>query len=198
VASQSPTPVDLQLVTRSGLPDDIAYLRGAYPQVQWRSHANFGEMAAFWLGVHDSLRGHGRQLAQATQAFRDGQWSSGEFQRFFVPNLNQYLQHLNGHHQIEDSAYFPRFRALDPRMVAGFDLLEADHALIHDRLLASVDSARRLLQALAGSDDDQRRRAADDYAAASDDLLALLLRHLSDEEDLVIPAILAHGERSIT
>jgi hemerythrin-like domain-containing protein len=188
----------LPLATRSGLPDDIAYLREAYPQPQWRSHANFGEMAAFWLHVHDSLRGHGAQLAEATQAFRDGQWPAEDFQRFFVPNLNQYLQHLNGHHQIEDSAYFPRFRALDPRMVAGFELLESDHAVIHDRLLASVDSARRLLQALVGADDDARRHAVDAYAAASDQLLTLLTRHLADEEDLVIPAILAHGERSIS
>jgi hemerythrin-like domain-containing protein len=188
---------DLQLSTRPGLPDEIAYLRAAHPQPHWRAHANFGEMAAFWLGVHDSLRGHGGQLAQATQAFRDGQWPAGDFQRFFVPNLNQFLQHLNGHHQIEDSAYFPRFRALDPRMAAGFDLLESDHGVIHDKLLASVDSARALLQALAGTDDDARRHAADAYAAASDDLLSLLLRHLADEEDLVIPAILAHGERSI-
>ena len=191
-------PVGLELAARSGLPDDIAYLRGAYPQPQWKSHANFGEMTAFWLHVHDSLRGHGAQLAEATRAFRDGRWPAGEFQRFFVPNLNQYLQHLNGHHQIEDSAYFPRFRALDPRMVAGFDLLESDHAVVHVRLLATVDSARGLLQALAVADDDARRRAVDAYAAASGDLLALLTRHLADEEDLVIPAILAHSERSIS
>lgn len=193
-----PSPAGLELAARSGLPDDIAYLREAHPQPRWRSHANFGEMAAFWLSVHDSLRGHGAHLAEATQGFRDGQWPADAFQRFFVPNLNQYLQHLNGHHQIEDSAYFPRFRALDPRMVAGFDLLEADHAVIHDRLLATVDTARLLLQALGGADGDARRRATDGYAAAWDELLALLTRHLADEEDLVIPAILAHGERSIS
>lgn len=191
-------PVDLALATRSGLPDEIAYLREAHPQPRWRGHANFGEMAAFWLGVHDSLRGHGAQLAEATEAFREGRWPAADFQRVFVPNLNQYLQHLNGHHQIEDSAYFPRFRALDPRMVAGFDLLESDHAVIHDRLLATVGKARGLLQALAGADADARRHAVDGYAAASQDLLALLTRHLADEEDLVIPAILAHGERSIS
>ena len=190
--------VGLPLATRPGLPDDIAYLRATYPQPLWRDHANFGEMAAFWLSVHDSLRGHGGQLAQATQAFRDRQWPAADFQRFFVPNLNQYLQHLNGHHQIEDSAYFPRFRALAPRMVAGFDLLESDHAVIHDRLLATVNSARGLLQALAGADDDAQSHALDAYAAASGDLLTLLTRHLADEEDLVIPAILAHGERSIS
>mgnify|MGYP000181423240 CR=1 FL=1 len=35
------------------------------------------------------------------------------------------------------------------------------------------------------------------YAAASDRLLDLLIRHLADEEDLVIPAMLEHGERSL-
>ena len=82
-------------------------------------------------------------------------------------------------------------------MVAGFDLLETDHGVIHEALLASADGARELLTAMA-RDDDTRRRAADAYANRADALLALLLRHLADEEDLVIPAMLAHGERSVT
>ena len=131
------------------------------------------------------------------RAFREGRQDVATFQRSFVRRLNHFLKHLNGHHQIEDSAYFPRFRALDPRMVAGFDLLENDHELIHQRLLDTVDSARGLLGALDKAED-ARRSAADAYARRSEDLLKLLLQHLSDEEDLVIPAILEHGERRVS
>jgi iron-sulfur cluster repair protein YtfE (RIC family) len=186
---------DLRLDLRDGLSDDIAYLRAAYPKGDWRAHANFGDMAGFWLHVHDSLRHHGAQLDRLTRSFQTGPGQAGDFQRAFVPGINQFLSHLNGHHQIEDSAYFPKFRALDPRMEAGFGLLEADHALIHEQLLASVDTARAMVQALGSGGDP--RQATDAYAAASARLLDLLMRHLADEEDLVIPAILRHGERSI-
>lgn len=189
-------PTDLHLADRLGLSDEIAYLRAAYPKPQWRAHANYGQLADFWLHVHESLRVHGGQLQQLTYGFRDGRQGPAEFKRAFVPAFNQFLQHLNAHHQIEDGAYFPKFRALDPRMVAGFDLLEADHHVIHDAVGASVDSARSLLAALEQGSGDLPH-ATDAYAAASDRLLDLLLRHLADEEDLVIPAMLEHGERSL-
>ena len=190
-------PAPLALATRGGLPEEIAYLRATYPAPDWRTHRNFGELSAFWLQVHASLRDHGAGLQRTTLAFREGRLDVAGFQRFFVPHLNQFLQHLNAHHQIEDSAYFPKFRALDRRMEIGFDLLENDHHVIHDALLASADRARGLLAAMP-RDDDTRRRAADHYADGADALLALLLRHLADEEDLVIPAMLDHGERSVT
>lgn len=184
------------LAARTGIPDDLAYLRASYPKPDWRQHANFGELSAFWLHVHDSLRAHGAELGRLTTAFREGRLDPASFQRAFVPRLNQFLQHLNGHHQIEDHAYFPKFRTLDARMVAGFDLLEADHHLIHEALLASAHSAQALLTALPRGAD-ASRPAADSYAGDADRLLALLVRHLADEEDLVLPAMLHHGERSV-
>lgn len=146
--------------------------------------------------MHEGLREHGRTLARETQAFADGSLDPAGFLRAFVPRYNHLIQHLNGHHQIEDTAYFPRFRALDPRMVAGFDLLEQDHGAIHEALLTSVRKAQGLVSALSAVAD-APQRALDDYASAAQTLLDMLVRHLADEEDLVIPAILQHGERSI-
>ncbi len=186
----------LSLTVRTGLPAEVAYLRESYPRPLWRGHANYGQLADFWLQVHGSLREYGKALEEITEAFREGRSDATLFQQAFVPRMNQFLQHLMGHHQIEDQAYFPKFRALDPRMAVGFELLENDHVLIHERLLGSVDSARGLMAALS-QDADARRRAADAYASVSRDLLALLLRHLEDEEELVIPGMLQHGERSL-
>lgn len=184
------------LAERSGLDDAVAYLRAAHPPQQWRSHANFGQLAAFWLQVHDALRSEAADVARVVDGFRSGQVDAPAFQRAFVPRLNGFLQHLDHHHQIEDAAYFPKFRTLDARMVAGIDLLEADHALIHQGLDATVDGARALLTALA-MPGDAARHAADRYAQGVGAFAALLARHLADEEDLVIPALLEHGERPL-
>jgi hemerythrin-like domain-containing protein len=184
------------LATRGAIGDDLAYLRAAYPQPDWRAHANFGQLADFWLHIHASLRAEAAAVETSLTAFRDGKLDAQAFQRRFVPDLNRFLQHLNGHHQVEDHAYFPKFRALDPRMARGFDLLDADHHAIHDELEHNVAGARTLLAALAGSG--AVDCAAADYAERSRALLAMLNRHLADEEDLVIPAMLEHGERRVT
>lgn len=197
MTSAQASPADLQLRTRHGLPDHIAYLRAAYPRARWHGLASHGELADFWLQIHDILRKQGYQLKQATDAFGRGEWPAGpDFPSVFVHRFNQFVGHLNGHHQIEDSAYFPRFRALDPRMGVGLAILEADHRLIHEQIFSSVGAARTLLQALE-QDGDAQRYAADAYSEATDRLLDLLGRHLADEEDLVIPGMLEHGERSL-
>ncbi len=186
----------LLLPNRIGLPSDIAYLREKYPEPQWRAHRNFGEMSDFWLQVHGMLREEGGPLKRMTHAFREGRVGAPGLQRLFAPLLRRFLYHLEGHHSIEDAHLFPRFRALDRRMVVGFDLLENDHAIIHEKLVASAGSGQNLVAALAEGGA-AAGRAADAYAAHSDQLLDWLMRNLSDEEDLVIPAMLEHTDRAI-
>jgi hemerythrin-like domain-containing protein len=59
-----------------------------------------------------------------------------------------------------------------------------------------VEHARGLLNALSTPAEDARR-AADAYAAEAQVFLDLLLQHLADEEELVIPSMLEHGERPL-
>lgn len=186
----------LQLDKRASLPDHIAFLRAQHPRDGWRLHTNYGDLASFWLQVHAGLRQEGSEILRIVDAFRNRRVAAADFQHSFISGMNNFLQHLDQHHRIEDKAYFPKFRQLDNHLVVGFDLLEADHVLIHQRLVGTVEHARRLLNALKSSDE-VMRRAADAFAAAADDLLGLLLRHLFDEEDLVIPAMLKHGERPL-
>jgi hypothetical protein len=188
---------DFPLETRTGLPDELAYLRPAYPNEGWGEHPNFGGLAAFWLQTHESLRHDGRSLGALTEGFREGRADAGAFQRRFISRLRSFVQSLDGHHRIEDLLYFPKFRALDRRMVAGFDLLEADHKRIHEALLDSAKGGQALLRSLEGPPD-VALAAADSYSFAAERLLALLLRHLADEEDLIIPAMLHHGERPLS
>ncbi len=183
------------LATRDGITDDIAYLRAAYPRGDWARHVNFGQLCDFWLHVHQSLRTEGAAVERIIADFREGRLDAQTFPHRFVPALNQFLGHLDGHHRIEDAVYFPKFLALDPRMQRGFDLLEADHHAIHDALETTVGSARGLLASL--SEPNRDARMADTHAEHAALLTRLLLRHLADEEDLVIPAMLEHGERRV-
>lgn len=186
----------LSLDARGGLPADIAFLKTRYPADEWSDHANYGALSRFWREVHDSLREEGRHLAATVAAFREQPEPPAVFAPRFTARLEHHLAHLEHHHGIEDALYFPRFRALDRRMAAGFDLLENDHLVIHRELVETAARARTLVEDLVRGHDAPRRTLAR-YTDQAEWLLLLLERHLADEEDLVIPAMLEHGERRL-
>jgi hypothetical protein len=51
------------------------------------------------------------------------------------------------HHQVEDLSYFPLFRAAEPRLVRGFEVLEHDHDILHERIARLADAANAFLEA---------------------------------------------------
>jgi len=131
-----------------------------------------------------------------TSHFRAGRLSPLQFAREFTPRLQFMLDQLNVHHQIEDLHYFPIFRQADLRLVRGFDVLEGDHHHIHGDMERTATAANVLLQSLQ-ADGDTLRRCGDAYADASGALLKGLIRHLDDEEDLIVPLILERGEEAL-
>jgi Hemerythrin HHE cation binding domain len=171
-------------------------LLARYPREQWDSHANLGDMARFWLSRHAMFRELSGAIGHITAQFRAGHLPAGEFARQFVPRLQFMLDQLNVHHQIEDLHYFPIFRDADARLTRGFEALEGDHHHIHSDMARTAETANALLQALHG-DPDTLRRCGDDYANASGLLLMGLMRHLDDEEDLIVPLILDRGEDAL-
>lgn len=190
--------VDLDI--RQGLPPDLRALLARYPRDVWMTHANLGATARFWLERHDMFREFGSALSAGLADHREGRVDIPAFRRWFAPRLGFFLQNLEGHHQIEDQHYFPAFQAAERSLAHGFDLLENDHGVIHDDLLATAETANLFLQAegeAGGRAEDGVRWAADAYADASERLLRRLIRHLADEEDLIIPLILDRGEATI-
>lgn len=186
----------LALARRSGWPEDLRVLVARYPREQWDGHDNLGEMARFWLSRHAMFRELAGMIEAITAQFRAGALGPAEFPRQLVPRLQFLLQQLNVHHQIEDRHYFPIFRAADDRLARGFDVLEEDHHAIHADMAATAETANALLQALQGQGD-ALRRCGDDYAGASGALIKGLIRHLDDEEDLIVPLILDRGEDAL-
>ena len=55
------------------------------------------------------------------------------------------LWQLEEHHQVEDQHYFPVFRRIEPRLAAGFELLEGDHEALHEALGLIVLRANAVL-----------------------------------------------------
>lgn len=177
------------LASRTGLPPELLYLREAYPRDRWTSKLD--ETAAFWLQMHASFRGH--------QAHMDGlvsQWrtkgDAAALHRQLIPALQSFLQHLDGHHRVESGQYFPMMRQIEPKIGAGIDLLDRDHDAIHETLEALFHGGMAFPQAVAANAPD-----AADTANRLSDLIdgnaRPLLRHLEDEEDIVIPLIQLRG-----
>ena len=186
----------LALARRSGWPEDLRVLIARYPREQWEGHDNLGEMARFWLSRHAMFRELAGMIQAIETQFRDGKLKPAEFSGLFVPRLQFLLSQLEVHHQIEDLHYFPIFRAADERLVRGFDVLEGDHHAIHADMAATAETANALLRALTGNAD-ALKKCGDDHAVASGALLKGLIRHLDDEEDLIVPLILDRGEQAL-
>lgn len=203
----------LALDEREGWPDKLRVLADAYPREIWMSHKNLGGMAQFWLQRHDMFRELGSVINSCMAEYREGQLEGMALPQKLVRPLQFFLGELNTHHQVEDYHYFPRFRAGDARLARGFDVLDADHHLIHESIETTVGVANTMLQGFgaamqsaslvgAGGEpvlrmSDQLRSAVDDYAAESERLIARAIAHLRDEEDLIIPLILDRTEMAL-
>lgn len=177
------------LVSRPGLPVEFRYLVEEFHRDRWTSKLD--ETAAFWLQMHASFRGHQTHMDGLV-----GQWrASGDAQalhRQLIPALQSFLQHLDGHHRVESGQYFPMMRTIEPKIAAGIDLLDRDHDVIHQTLEVLFQGGMAFHQAVAANAPD----IADRAHRLSDILDAgarPLLRHLEDEEDIVIPLIQLRG-----
>ncbi|MGV8929013.1 MAG: hemerythrin domain-containing protein [Brevundimonas sp.] len=179
------------LARRSGLPADMRFLREAWPRTRWTS--NLHPTAAHWLQMHAGFRDH-----QAHMAALAGQWRARTLDltglhSTLIPALQAFLQHLDGHHRVETGHYFPAMRKMEPRIIPGLDLLDRDHEAIHAHLETLFQGGMGLHQAVSGRAPDAPDHA-DRLADVLDVIAPPLLRHLDDEEDIVIPLIALHGD----
>ncbi|MDO6963173.1 hemerythrin domain-containing protein [Rhizobium alvei] len=184
---------NLSLLERAGLPADMQILLAKYPRADWESVHTIGHLGQFWISRHDMFRELGGALVASIDHLREEKIDAAGFARWFAPRLNHFLGDLEGHHQIEDYQYFPMFAAADQRLAKGFDLLEQDHHLIHEMLERNASAAQAFHgDLIAGAD--RLAFSRDAYAKEAESLLTGLLRHLEDEEDLLIPLLIDQGE----
>jgi len=170
-------------------PRELLFLLERHPRATWPTARSAS--AAFWLDVHERLRRDCAGLRQAGDDYLRGRHTAAQLAAVAAPRLRGLVAAMQGHHQIEDHEYFPAFRGTEPRLAPDFDLLEAEHAaLLRD--VAAAQAALAELRATTEAKDGEL--AARRYVAAADALCERLVRHLADEEDLVVPLLIERGD----
>ena len=186
---------DLSLDQRSGLPDALQVLLRAHPRAGWTADPGFQGLVQFWLSRHQMFRQILDVMEDDARLFLDRRRSPeaavGRLRHFG----QMFVQELHGHHQIEDHHYFPILAAKDPRLLRGFTILDQDHHAL-DGHLDDFTRAANLVIA-AGPNDAVMRDAVARFRPALAAMTRLLDRHLTDEEDLIVPVILRHGAEGI-
>jgi hypothetical protein len=101
---------------------------------------------------------------------------------------------LIGHHNIEDVHYFPVLARAETPLERGFEILDHDHHALDAHLAAFVDQANAVLTDIEGRDLRERVGVLHGHVLC---LGGFLDRHLTDEEELVVPVILKHGPQGL-
>ena len=179
------------LADRTGLPAELLYLRETFPRDRWT--AALHPTAAHWLQMHAGFRNHQAHMQGLSSQWRAAALDPTGLHRALIPALQAFLQHLDGHHRIESGHYFPAMRTLEPRIVPGLDLLDSDHDAIHAHLESLFQAGMGFHQAVSGRTPDAAD-TAHRLADVLDVIAAPLLRHLDDEEDIIIPLIQLRGD----
>lgn len=183
----------LGLDTRSGLPDALRVLLAQYPREAWARDPGFSPLIRFWLDRHMMFRKLTRRMTEDARAALEGRSDPRAHAAALARFGGMFVQELHGHHHIEDAHYFPVLSRHDARLERGFALLDADHHALDGHLQAFVTRANAVLQAEAPT----RHDATGTFLDGLDGFAPLLERHLTDEEDLVVPVLLRHGARGI-
>ena len=181
--------------TRPGLPAALRTLVAEFPRPGWEAHPNFGGLVRFWLDRHLTFRRLTALLDTDTRALIDRSLDPRQFAARLSRFGGMLVGDLHGHHQIEDFQYFPLLARLEPGIARGFEMLETDHHALDARLAAFTEAANAVLRpAVDGAGYAALREGGAAFAGELGALNRLLDRHLEDEEDLVVPVILRHGE----
>ena len=185
------------LETRAALPEDLRVLLADYPRRIWGAHPNFGPTTRFYLDRHAMFREAFAVMRRLVAESLDAPRPSERVGRDLSRVGGFFLQELHTHHSVEDHHYFPALMRLEPRLVRGFEILDRDHHALHDALDRFAAAANGALSALApgaGGDPKRAFSALDRELSRFDPMLD---RHLSDEEEIVIPIMLDRGEAAL-
>ena len=175
---------------RTGLPDALRVLLEGLPRETWERHPNFDGLTRFWLERHLMFREVLKRLGAGSEAYLDGRSDERRHAAETARYAGFLLNELHGHHNIEDHHYFPRLQALDARLERGFALLDADHHALDGHIHGLAGTTNAFLQAVGQP---AARDRAGELRAALGQFETFLDRHLTDEEDLIVPVILTYA-----
>jgi len=178
------------LETRKGLPDALRVLIEDYPRDIWEEHTNFDGLTRFWLSRHLEFRKALDLMRQDTQAVLD-KTEDPQLLIHRTTRIGSFLiDALHGHHYMEDTQYFPLFIDREPRLSAGFEILDSDHHELDAHLDRMGTELTNLSQGFDPADPTKLVGGLHERLSAFE---TFLNRHLMDEEELVVPIILKYG-----
>ena len=180
------------LAHRKSLPDALRVLADALPRSGWEAHPNFDALTRFWLDRHLMFRDVLGRLRRGSELYLNRQADPKRHAAETARYAGFLLNELHGHHGIEDHHYFPALIGLDRRLVRGFELLDSDHHALDGHIHGLAETTNAFLQRL-GQAEERDRAAA--LAGALGQFETFLDRHLTDEEDLVVPVILTYAPK---
>ena len=188
--------MDAEVALRPALGEELRFLARLHPRATWAGHARLGELARYWLQRHAAFRALDEIILAGSEAALAQPVDAAALKPWLAHHLQTFLWQLEGHHRVEDLHYFPVFRRVEPRLAAGFELLERDHDTLHAALAGIVTAANRVL-AHDGADLAHFRAGLARFRDAQATLGRQLHRHLDDEEDLVVPLLIERGEQVV-
>ena len=179
---------------RQGLPEEMQILLRDYPRESWPGHPNFAASIQNWMGAHVMFRRLSAQSERQVEAYLEGDLDADGFAERFGYFGDLLLRNLHGHHTWEDRKFFPELSAADDRFDHGLAMLEADHIEMDGLLDAFSRQGNRAVM-LAHMDPDQAYEEAGKLLPQVGAIRGFLQRHLTDEEELVVPILLHHKMR---
>ena len=146
---------EFALDARSGWPADLRLLIDRYPREVWAGHANLGAMAQFWLSRHDMFREIGGGAGRGDKRVSRGQRRAERLPRLVSGAAAVLFAAAQRASPDRGPAFLPGIPGGGSRLAHGFDVLESDHKVIHEQIVATVEQANAFLRTAA-----QRRCAA--------------------------------------
>lgn len=181
---------DLTLPNRDGLPEALRVLFHDIPREAWEGHPRFEGLVRFWLERHMAFRQLLDLMGQEANTVLDAGGDPRRFKQATSHYGRIFVGQMHEHHHIEDEHYFPLLRAMDDRVAPGFDILDRDHQALDGLLARFVADSNAVIGAPDGPDPSQVQAQFRDGLTS---LRSLIERHLTDEEDLIVPVILKYG-----
>ncbi|MCG6858329.1 MAG: hemerythrin domain-containing protein [Salaquimonas sp.] len=170
------------------------------PRAEWRASPRFRGEAEFWMQIHEGLLKASATLPAWLKQFQE--MDDMGTMRALSPRIarlgSDLVHHAHGHHHIEDHHFFPAFLRLFPQLDHALEMLDGDHKVLAEVLDDLEAAVREFPVAPEGTDKAQSDRAmreawlkgAERLLSAAERLDALFIRHIGDEEEICIPAML--------
>lgn len=181
---------DHNVLQRSCLERELrAALRGLaqWPPEKWPEHSAYAGLAKHWQDIHRAMV-HNQDLIERTlRDLADDRVPADQRARVIAEvaeAAHHATAHLHGHHRLEDGSMFPQLLRATPSLARPLNLLEADHIVLN----AALGPFERALAALPAAD--APASAWDGVASSGAQVARIVRRHIADEEEIVIPAVL--------